>query len=140
LVNDKVSPAIGRLYAAIRYIHGMYRLVECISGYSFKAPNGADSVCSVEAWNKGTKNIVLFRELPDNPGMSVTNASEHLAKLICEALSIPKGSSTRFFECYQDSYDEIRYTWRNGVPSDPTWKHFGDREDFKKLLTNGNNS
>lgn len=121
-------------------LSAMYRLVHCISRYEYTASNGAPSFCSVEIWNRGASNVVLFRELTDNPGMSVTNASELLAKMVCDEFAVPRGSSTRFFECYADSYDEIKYKWIKGCPSNPEWRYYGEKSDFRKFLTNGDNS
>lgn len=50
----------------------------------FTAPNGMPSRCGIDIGEITEENAlaVVFTELPDNPGMCITNAIEHLAKLI----------------------------------------------------------
>lgn len=59
--------------------------------------HGCPSVCRVRAFNPQPEEIeakrpfvVLFTELPDNPGTSVTNRIEHLASLLFAQLGKPE--------------------------------------------------
>lgn len=50
----------------------------------FRAPNGCDSRCGIDVgeMSDGDALAVVFTELPDNPGMSITNAVEFLASMV----------------------------------------------------------
>lgn len=50
----------------------------------FTAPNGEYSRCGLDIGelNEEDAIAVVFSELPDNPGMSITNAIEYLASLV----------------------------------------------------------
>ena len=52
--------------------------------YTFKDPNGRVAKCHLVV----VDNLVIATELPDNPGMSITNCAEHLAGLVCNAYNI----------------------------------------------------
>lgn len=49
----------------------------------YNSPNNREGTCRVEIW-KGSPCIVVLTELADNPGMSITNASEHICSHIVD--------------------------------------------------------
>lgn len=58
--------------------------------YEYAGYSGARSVCEVSILRRdGQPPIVIFTELPDNPGTSVTNMIEHLAAEIQRRDSLP---------------------------------------------------
>ena len=88
----------------------------------------------------------IIRERDDNPGRSVTNASEDIATelLRCHRL-MP--ANCRFIEHYpgrplsgMETWDEVRYTWfnRDGrwLASAPVWKRVDPPQDANDLLLN----
>jgi hypothetical protein len=57
--------------------------------FAYKSPNGFDGICRVEAIGLSDGRIaVICEQVPDNPGMSITNAIEFVAFQICVAFSI----------------------------------------------------
>jgi hypothetical protein len=64
----------------------------------------------VEADRESGSFVVILTELPDNPGMSVTNAAEEIAAAVVTANALPS-SRTVFIEHYE--------TGARGTPSDP---------------------
>ena len=50
----------------------------------YSLPNGSqEGTCRVEIW-QGKPHIVVLTELADNPGMSITNACEHICSHIVD--------------------------------------------------------
>lgn len=73
--------------------------------------NSRLSKCDLRIKTVGETNIVIFTELNDNPGASVTNCAEILVSLVCNLFQISPGNSI-FIEHYirednTNSYDEI---------------------------------
>ncbi len=74
----------------------------------FRAPNGVPSTCGaiLTAGPDGRDWLTLV-ELPFNPGMSITNAAEHIANVVVDALHLAP-AKLRWFE---------HYPARDGVPA-----------------------
>lgn len=109
-----------------------------LSKYLFMAPNGVKSHCQVNIWKNGDLALVEFMELDDNPGMSVTNASEHLATIIAATYKL-NPTKTRFFERYPGEspamVDEIKYTWKDKKTAhSPQWVFFGRRDTLLDFI------
>lgn len=72
-------------------------------------------------------NVVMFTELPDNPGMSVTNAFEIIAEQWVARTGIDP-SSTIWIEHYPEepTFDLVGLTWRwragHWTAEDPGWR------------------
>jgi hypothetical protein len=48
--------------------------------YNYKGFRGCDSCCDIEVQRRNDgKYVFVVTEVPDNPGISVTNCAEHLA-------------------------------------------------------------
>lgn len=102
--------------------------------FDYQGIGKCPSKCLISIWT-GKKNLVLFTELNENKGTSVTNWSESLAKSICTKYKLVS-KSTRFFENYQNNpkeYSEIRYAVKDGEFLNPSWTYMFE-EEFKALL------
>lgn len=89
--------------------------------------------CQLQIWQASETHLVMFTELPDNPGISVTNYSENLATLIRRAYGLDV-DNTIWLEHYPPpklrnrisakEYDLITYRWdlRTLTASDPNWQ------------------
>jgi hypothetical protein len=107
--------------------------------YHYTPPNaGIEAHCRLRVYNHNGKFVFLLTELPDNPGMSVTNAIDIIAtKLLAEYMISPHEAA--FIEHYpadasrpQDTYDYVslnfqqravfnshNYPW---FAENPTWR------------------
>lgn len=87
------------------------------------------SKCRVTIWESDSDCVVLFTELPDNPGTSVTNASEMLANIIYPSLP---NKNIRWFENYVNinDIDEIIYKGKPGEFVSPNWSPCLDFEEL----------
>lgn len=120
----------------------MDELYDTRENFIFTAPNGARSKCKLEVYRSDfMRYVVVFYELPDNPGMSVTNGTEHLATMVCKEYNIdPDEDSVRFFECYiyddqeELKFDEIIYKWTHGVAVAANWKSPVSYDSLKKII------
>ena len=88
------------------------------------------SECVVKMFNDDGEAYICFIDI--GKGTSVTNASEQLASEIVNQFSLAP-DDCQFFEVYEynDSFDEIEYTWtsKGGVwkADGPEWK-LGDNK------------
>jgi hypothetical protein len=93
--------------------------------FTYKPANaGIEARCRLRAYAHDGKAIFLLTELPDNPGMSVTNAIDQIAtKLLAQYMVEP--SEAIFIEHYpadsarpQDTYDEVTLNCRQRATLD----------------------
>jgi len=73
-------------------------------------------------------SLVIATELPDNPGMSITNAAEEIATQVCETYEIYPQFLT-WIEHYlhedsrlEETYDLVRFTWDQDHFIKPCWQ------------------
>jgi len=88
--------------------------------------------CRVRIWERyGEPPVVVATELPDNPGMSITNAAAQLAADVWDLLGCPERGLT-WIEHYpqqgpepheRESFAAVSFTWTGGSFSEPQWRH-----------------
>ena len=101
---------------------------------------GTPAHCRLRIFDTDAGAIVIFSELADNPGISVTNATEVLATEIANVYRLNR-TTTRWIEHYDrnvyrhagegmtETFDEITYTWSlYGVATVPQWKRIPGEE------------
>ena len=101
---------------------------------------GTPAHCRLRIFDTETGAVVIFSELADNTGISVTNATAILATEIANVYRLNR-TTTRWIEHYNrssyrhagedmtESFDEITYTWSlYGVAEHPQWKHLVGEE------------
>lgn len=124
------------------------RRLQVLYEYGPDKRNPADrGRCVVRIWDSVEAVVVMLTELPDNPGMSVTNACEDIATQIVQDFGI-NPHRTRFIEHYpeektvvygkehvrKETFDEIFFTWdvRNQA-DEPHWKPLA-KEEVERLV------
>jgi hypothetical protein len=121
-------------------LHALYE-------YGPNKTDPADRVkCLVRIWDSARVSVVVT-ELPDNPGMSVTNACEDIASRVVQDFGI-NPQRTRFIEHYpeertvhhgrehvrKETFDEIFSTWDKQNRADgPHWKSL-TKEEVERLV------
>ncbi len=122
----------------------MERLVD--THYEHKPKIGTPAACCLSILHSEEQTIVVFTELPDNEGMSVTNAAEDIATQVRREFGLDP-DQTRWIEHYPErqhhvhnrihiepaTYDEVIYTWDGYQASEPTWRRL-TREEFEVLV------
>jgi len=116
-------------------------LVRIINPHHYKGFGGCDCICRVDVYREGKKFLIMFTELEDNHGTSITNFTEQLATQIAELLDIPERSlydDVVWIEHYPanrfrgETFDEVTYTWEPAPllksqasmrAKSPKWKH-----------------
>lgn len=119
----------------------------------FKAPYSAlEGVCGVSIFQSGPDvAVVALTEIVGNPGMSVTNAIEHVANKAKRAF-LPGVAPDQIIwvERYEstgsvlvddgikctETFDLVTFTIRDGAYVTPSWRSLGNRdgESFWKIL------
>lgn len=98
--------------------------------------SGYAAHCRVRLWrNDHGQHIVMFTELPDNKGMSITNYSENLASRIRQMFGLdvdttywiehhPSSPARQRHADFTKQFDQITYTWDllTYTADDPEWK------------------
>ena len=74
--------------------------------YEFTAATGATATCGLHIVREGTQLVVVLTELPDNPGMSVTNAAEEIASQVRREFGLDP-DQTRWIEHYPERYYHV---------------------------------
>jgi hypothetical protein len=110
--------------------------------FNYKGFWGCASKCRIRIYRNGDKDIIIATELPDNPGTSVTNFAEHLAKLVvlkfklnlCRLVWIEHYPADRL---YKENYSRVQFTLSvrddGGFEfSAPEWSHL-TKEEVEKL-------
>lgn len=123
----------------------MEQLVDT-NNYEFTAATGVKAVCGLRIVRDGEQTIVVLTELPENRGMSVTNAAEEIATQVRREFGLDP-DQTLWIEHYPEqqvayhgrplrekaTYDEIIYTWDDYQASEPEW-HRLNQEEVEILL------
>jgi len=103
----------------------------------YKDLHGFESKCGLTIYTYKDKTAtVIFTELKDNPGTSVTNFIEHLATMVynsrlkdCNPNSItwvehhPKRGS------FEETYDRVYLEWDGERFGNPRWERIATEED-----------
>lgn len=97
--------------------------------FHYPVPGTAQGTCDLEVYSnpEGTLGVVVWTELADNPGMSVTNAAEQLAVHVHRLLRkwLPDPSELYFVERYDHrSYHTCKDPERLALLK------FQERQDF----------
>jgi hypothetical protein len=108
-----------------------------VDRYRFRGVHGGDGWCALEILKgKDARVVVIATELADNPGMSITNAAEHLAYRVCVEFAIDPsqlfwvehygyaapGGGTRRPRTYDLVTFEILPPGHDGIFTRPTWR------------------
>src|SRR5262245_34761683 len=122
----------------------MERLVNTI--YEFTAATGVKAICGLCILRDDERMVAVLTELPDNTGMSVTNAAEEIATQVRRSFGLDP-EQTRWIEHYPErqyqvhqrtltepaTYDEIVFTWENYQATEPNWLRLS-KEDGEIML------
>lgn len=88
--------------------------------------------CRLRIYERGDGvQTVLLTEVPNNPGQSITAASEVIATGLAARYHLnpvttlwlehwPADTSTKLVK---DAYASVKYTWLDGIASNPRWRH-----------------
>jgi hypothetical protein len=101
--------------------------------FQFKGLHGFPSKCSWEVHEGNGRATVIFTELDDNPGTSITNFFEHLATMVYNLyLKRYPAEAIRWIEHYperrrgrkveEETLDEVTLTWDGKKFSSPKWR------------------
>ncbi|MGB3298592.1 MAG: hypothetical protein WBA76_10015 [Phormidesmis sp.] len=80
----------------------------------------------------------MVSELPDNPGMSVTNAAGALAMQVCQYYEI-EPQKLIWIEHYpeepthEETFDRVTFSFDSGRLADPQWRRIA-KEEAHQLL------
>jgi len=86
--------------------------------------------CRLRIYNRRGGHLVVLTEVPNNPGQSITAASEVIATGLVKRYRL-NPTTTRWIEHWPaDTRDElsvasyalVEYTWLDGVASSPRWQ------------------
>lgn len=100
--------------------------------FDYKGYGNFPSWCMIHYTFHSIKYIIVFE---NGEGTSVTNMSEQLATDIVKKLGL-KHEECLFFEKYpeNDYIDQIFYTWKNNIASNPKWKRVEGVKIINDLL------
>ncbi|OGP25001.1 MAG: hypothetical protein A2X99_02340 [Deltaproteobacteria bacterium GWB2_55_19] len=98
--------------------------------YHFDGLYGFPSKCGLDIYIRDDRAVVMFTEMPDDPGTSITNFIEELATQIYnERLKGCPVENIRFVECYPKdpyrevaTYDLVHLEWTGREFKNPTWE------------------
>src|SRR6185436_6604885 len=86
--------------------------------------------CRLRIYNRRGGHLVVLTEVPNNPGQSITAASEVIATSLVKRYRL-NPATTRWIEHWPaDTRDElsvasyalVAYTWLDGIASSPHWQ------------------
>jgi hypothetical protein len=86
--------------------------------------------CRLRIYARGSSHVVLLTEVPNNPGQSITAASEVIATGLVKRYRLDP-AHTFWLEHWpadnndtltQDAYASVKYTWQDGLATDPHWR------------------
>lgn len=115
--------------------------LETIYFYNVRA-NSIMAHCGLRLLTAPTgDNVVIATELPDNPGMSITNAAEEVAAAVCRDFGL-EPERLVWIEHYPErltgdnyghrtepaSFDAVTFTWDGQQFSDPQWRRLAPEE------------
>jgi len=89
----------------------------------YRGFHGCESKCRVDLWVEDDRAAVMFTELKDNPGTSVTNFIEHLASGILDRVCELAGVGPEKI-IWLEHYEAVTLSLRGGrrqVIDRPTW-------------------
>jgi len=102
--------------------------------YHYKGYHGCPSKCGLDIYVRGDRAIVVFTELPDNPGTSITNMIEVLATQIYhERLRKLSPENIKFIEHYlvpDEHYDRVELKWTGLEYKNPAWNRLHRIPEF----------
>lgn len=119
------------------------QLVADIPYYYRAGPFAALACCRIRIWERyGEPPVVMATELPDNPGMSITNAAEYLATDVWELLGAPEREIV-WIEHYPErgpaqrripeEFDRVTFTQTERGFAGPQWRRLS-RAEVEALL------
>ena len=97
--------------------------------YQCTASNTTRLRCRLRIYRQDGQDIVLLSELPDNPGMSITNACSELLAAVASTYALDE--TALYIEHYPHTpptYDLIIVQWRDGVAAHPQWRRMAVEE------------
>ena len=86
--------------------------------------------CRLRIYNRRGSHLVVLTEVANNPGQSITAASEVIATGLVKRYRL-NPTTTRWLEHWPAdprddqsvaAYAAVKYTWHEGVASSPQWK------------------
>lgn len=86
--------------------------------------------CRLRIYNRRGNHLVVLTEVANNPGQSITAASEVIATGLVKRYRL-NPATTRWIEHWpadtrdkqsEASYAAVKYTWQEGVASSPRWQ------------------
>lgn len=86
--------------------------------------------CRLRIYNRRGKHLVVLTEVDNNPGQSITAASDVIATGLVKRYQL-NPATTRWIEHWpadtndkqsEPSYASVKYTWQAGVASSPHWQ------------------
>lgn len=101
--------------------------------------------CRLRSYAGGQQTVVIASELPDNPGMSITNAAAELATQVCQRYGIDPEclvwvehygatATTSYRQDPPETYDLVTFTWTGKGFAQPRWAH-SSREAVAQLIS-----
>jgi len=117
-----------------------------IHRYKRHPKEGIEARCRIRVYrpDEGTV-IVIATELPDNPGVSITNWAEHLATEIRDTY-LKQGEALIWIEHYpgrpsrydpsvtiKEEFDRVLMRWNGTAYEEPEWKSF-DCKGVERLI------
>jgi hypothetical protein len=109
--------------------------------FEYTDPNGRRAACHLRVWEEsGRASIAIVTELnDDNPGMSITNASEVVWREVWVYMERPEAlvmiehyARTNALDYLEESFDLVTFAGR-GRFADPQWCRV-QPEDLRELL------
>ena len=105
-----------------------------LSGQSVKLQSSAR--CRVRI----NGNTVIATELPDNPGMSITNAAASVAMQVCQYYEIPLEELVWIEQypeepAHEETFDWVHFNYNSGVLKVERWQRISTAK-AKQLLMN----
>jgi hypothetical protein len=108
--------------------------------FNFKGFYNFPAICGVELFYNAGKNIIVFTELPENEGISVTNAFELIATQYYNWRGLNKDQFPIIWiehypasEDREETYDLVELEYKNHKFFGPFWKPIS-KEEFLELI------
>lgn len=108
--------------------------------FKYTPYNNIEAWCDIEIYQRGPTTVVIMTEMPDNPGMSVTNACEFIVTQMLRAYPLDPGRCIWIehyperYPAIEETFDLVTFHWRQGVEaSAPHW-HPVTREWVEELV------
>ncbi len=103
----------------------------------FEGLGGRDSICGVEIIKNEDKTVVVLTEADENPGTSVTNGIEKIARKLCDTwLEGTDPKSITWIEHYPKSECKYSLVTLNDKLLYPKWQHL-TQDQFDKIADEG---